>query len=686
MIARAASAQALIHREKIVNAPRAKKSVFRIRLFGDFRVVDSRNGTDATPRSRKGRALVAFLALMDGRSASRDRLVGVLWSDRGEEQARASLRQSLAEFRTSPIGKCVAIGRRDVTLTPGAVVTDVEELMSACGLDDLVAVGELLDAVESEPLSGLDGLDPSLDEWLAVERQRIQDRLVKAVLDTVDRANDLAVLPARRALLGQLQRIDAANEDIARRGMMLDHQAGDIAAVHRRYRQLDAGMHRAIDVGASPETQRLFRQYTTVAPVTPTVEIAIVPTAVPASTHRRIEPPILVVPPFTTIGESADGALLARICHDDLQVALGSLRDLRVLAVADPRSEGLAAACGASIASYLLDGSVRADGPGWRINLRLTALDNGLQVWSRQLLLRQTELGPAIDDLVHRIAAAMLPVVERDLSRVLDVADQGDPAAYPLYFAARARLLSATSLQDVRAAAHLLERCIEADPAMTNAYLHLARLYNTDFMQMLAGHDHAPLRGRAFDLSTRAVALDPDNWHVHARLGWCYLRRDDVAQARQRFDAAADLTPHYADGLDEIGFGLVHLGDLEEAHRLIARAFELNPFPPDEYFSDLAVLLALAGDHKAAEEQFEIGRNGSIHYLAVRAANLALLGRDGEARAAADDIRRRFRPLWQGTIDPCDADIVAGMLLFLPLQRAQDRALFKEGLTRAGLA
>src|SRR3546814_6720733 len=42
-------------------------------------------------------------------------------------------------------------------------------------------------------------------------------------------------------------------------------------------------------------------------------------------------------------------------------------------------------------------------------------------------------------------------------------------------------------------------------PSIVNAHLHLARIYNTDFMLRLAGHDPAPLRARAFELSLRAA-------------------------------------------------------------------------------------------------------------------------------------------------------------------------------------
>jgi Tfp pilus assembly protein PilF/TolB-like protein len=467
--------------------------------------------------------------------------------------------------------------------------------------------------------------------------------------------------------------------------MRLDQQAGDHAALHRRFRQLEAGLKRDLDAPVSADTQRLFCQLTTVGPVgieqvgdkrqrqSPGIQ-----------PQRRVEPPILVISPFGLIGDARDGALLAHICHDDLQTALGGLRDLRVLSIQDPSTDRLKAASASSIASYALEGAVRADGDGWRINLRLTGIDSGLLVWTRQLVVGQTDLLPAIDDLVARIAGAILPVVERDVGRILESADQDGPAAYPLYFAARARLLSATSLADVREAAALLEESIEHDPNLTNAYLHLARLYNTDFMQLMAGHDPAPLRARAFELCARAVALEPGNGNVHSRLGWCYLRRGDARQAEQKFTTALELTPFHADGLNEIGFGLSHLGALDQARTLIARAFEYNPFPPDEYFSDLAVLLAMAGEHDAAEAQFEISRNPSIHYLAVRAANLAMLGREKMARTVADELRKDFAPIWQKREAASDGDIVAVMMQFLPLQGDSERGLFLEGLNKAG--
>jgi DNA-binding SARP family transcriptional activator len=49
--------------------------------------------------AKKNRALLAVLALSPGMTATRERLAGLLWGDRPDEQARSSLRQSLAALR-----------------------------------------------------------------------------------------------------------------------------------------------------------------------------------------------------------------------------------------------------------------------------------------------------------------------------------------------------------------------------------------------------------------------------------------------------------------------------------------------------------------------------------------------------------------------------------------------------------
>src|SRR5215510_10986248 len=70
----------------------------KLRLFGGFELQSGR-GPVGAPVGRKVRALLACLALSPGLIWPREKLMALLWSDRAEEQARASLRQALTELR-----------------------------------------------------------------------------------------------------------------------------------------------------------------------------------------------------------------------------------------------------------------------------------------------------------------------------------------------------------------------------------------------------------------------------------------------------------------------------------------------------------------------------------------------------------------------------------------------------------
>ena len=65
----------------------------RIETFGHFAV---RYGDrEVALNGRKARALLGYLALAEAYQETRERLVGLLWSETEEAKARASLRQTL---------------------------------------------------------------------------------------------------------------------------------------------------------------------------------------------------------------------------------------------------------------------------------------------------------------------------------------------------------------------------------------------------------------------------------------------------------------------------------------------------------------------------------------------------------------------------------------------------------------
>jgi DNA-binding SARP family transcriptional activator/TolB-like protein len=74
----------------------------RVRLLGRFAVaIDGEPLTPLRISSRKGRALLAFLAMHPEHSASREELATLLWGDRPDQQARLSLRQCILSLRAA---------------------------------------------------------------------------------------------------------------------------------------------------------------------------------------------------------------------------------------------------------------------------------------------------------------------------------------------------------------------------------------------------------------------------------------------------------------------------------------------------------------------------------------------------------------------------------------------------------
>lgn len=57
------------------------------------------DGKEMASLPKKARALLAYLILRRGVPVPRETILGLLWSERGDDQARASLRQALSLIR-----------------------------------------------------------------------------------------------------------------------------------------------------------------------------------------------------------------------------------------------------------------------------------------------------------------------------------------------------------------------------------------------------------------------------------------------------------------------------------------------------------------------------------------------------------------------------------------------------------
>jgi tetratricopeptide (TPR) repeat protein len=176
-----------------------------VRCWGDFAIEDGATGADLRPRGRKARALLAYLVLHPGKAVSREKLTGLLWGDRAEEQARGSLRQTLFELRDlANGGGLLLVERETVALVPDMVATDIDAMRALLDAEDFPALLATLPDGDELLFANLDGLDPGFDEWLQVERTRQRDVLVALVADASAGALAIGQARAARALHARL--------------------------------------------------------------------------------------------------------------------------------------------------------------------------------------------------------------------------------------------------------------------------------------------------------------------------------------------------------------------------------------------------------------------------------------------------------------------------------------------------
>ncbi len=100
----------------------APKSIpdLKLRHSGVFAARDE-SGAEIAGLSRRSQALLAYLSLQTGMRVERGYLADLLWSDRGEDQARASLRQELSLLRRALADGVIGSNRQHVWLDPSSV-------------------------------------------------------------------------------------------------------------------------------------------------------------------------------------------------------------------------------------------------------------------------------------------------------------------------------------------------------------------------------------------------------------------------------------------------------------------------------------------------------------------------------------------------------------------------------------
>ncbi len=542
---------------------------YRLQLLGPF-TLTSPSGAEVPVAGKKQQALVAMAALAGGAPVPRSRLTAVLWGDRGEAQARNSLRQALTMLR-----KCFdGHGPFPFRITEETLAIDPESL--TVDADTLSGRGDAAQPVRGEFLEGIEIPGQPAADWLRAERQRVAglvaDRLAGR-LAAADAAGDAqGAVAASRALL----EVDPLNETAHRALMRALAASGDRSRALKQFETCRDLLRDELGVEPEAATLRLLEEIRAgaggAAPAAPESR-----GAAPAPGTA----PTIAVLPFDNLSADPEQEYFSDGITDDIITELGRFRNLNVIARTSafhfkgraPLAAEIAETLGADFA---VQGSIRKAGNRMRISVQLAETATGRQLWAEHFDRDLADIFAVQDEITGTVAGLVYGRLDMaGQQRALRLAPE-KLGAYDLCLRAKALIWKFKPRENLEARA-LAQRAIALDPQCALAHAQIATTYHLEWLAFWGTERDRALE-RSYVHAKRAVELDRDDSLARWRLGEVLHYRGEFAESRSQFEAALRLNPNDAESLCMYGYFLSCLAEHEPAMAQFEKATRLDPF------------------------------------------------------------------------------------------------------------
>jgi TolB-like protein len=602
----------------------------RLFLLGDFRLEIA--GVVADVATKKNRALLTILAASPNGRATRERLCGLLWADRSDEQARSSLRQALTGLRRElgAAGSTVLRTSDDqVALALDHLDVDLIRFRQLCREGAPGSLRAAATLFRGALLADTALREADFGDWLAEERRRLSDLAVTLFDRLAAAETGAAAIAAARQLLS----LDPLRESSHRSLMTALARAGETALALQQYDVCVQLLKTEFGVGPDAETLRLKSDIASRQLAGESAPPVVVRAGFNAETARP-ERARLAVLPFANLSEDREQQYFADGLTEDLITALAQQPGYFVIARDSAFSfkgtTGDAAAIAAKLGvRHIVGGNVRRAGSRVRVNAHLIDTHSGAHLWSHRYDHELTDIFATQDDIVASIVEALTG----------RIADPGGRARYrpsnleALDLVMRGRALWRIDEASAIASLSLFERAIALDPNYSEAYFWLAQGQCMSWLHY--GLPLEPSRRNSMINATKAVSLAPHDAASHSVLGQVLMYERQLGRAEEEYSAALKINPNETDALINMSDLRVMQGRGKEAVVYGERALQADPQPMGYVYHVLGQAQFAAWDYEKAvrtlkhEEAF---RAGSRRFLA---ATLAVLGRLNEARQEA---------------------------------------------------
>ncbi len=230
-----------------------------VRLLGGLEVA-AENGLPLTLATRKAALVFAMLARNPGIAVPRARLASLLWHNRGEDQARGSLRQALFAIRRAiEEAESASLVTTHETVMLKAQDMTVDAVM-ADGLAqslDIEEIAELRSLYQGPLLDGWEIDEPEFLLWLRAERAKLEGAVLEALKKLLAWERDAGSLDAALATAEKICAIDPLSEETYRTAIRIHIERGERSAALKLFDRLETCLREELSAVPEPETMAL---------------------------------------------------------------------------------------------------------------------------------------------------------------------------------------------------------------------------------------------------------------------------------------------------------------------------------------------------------------------------------------------------------------------------------------------
>jgi len=653
------------------------------------------NGRPVELRTQKAIAVLGYLALIETKQESRERLVGLFWSRSDEEKARASLRQAVRELHTAfeKVGYGGFVAKRlSIHLDAAELDVDVEHVVRFAETGSVHPLLLNTRRLDERVLEGMDDLDPSFRVWILAKRQTIRDRLMRN-LDAGLVSNNLAI-GVKSEIAAAIVNLDPTHEEACCHLMHTHAEQGDTAGALRIYNELWGLLERDYGMEPSPTTQALVAdiklgvferppgpngfQSPSGSPDAPSGERAGITVRKNPVVPTKMR---LILKPFGMHGIDGDRVHLVQGFALHLAACLVRFREWTVIDRPNPAAP---VQLSDSVPQYCIE--CTAYQAGIEINMVMVLRDEvtGAYVWSESFRLSLDNWFEAQQRIIRRIASALN--VQLSAERLIRLTGEPD-VSLEIYD----RWLRGQSLhfkydaESWQRAVTIFREAIRENPEFSPSYSSLVQMNNSEHL-VHPGILPDPDKARTtLELAKTAVRLDPVDSRAHLCCGWSYVWASREAEAAPHMELACELNDNDPWTLLSVAHYYALCGSIEQARRLSEQSLALSPAPPDLGWAYHGTIRFVCGDYAGAIEAIDRA-HGAIHILpAWRAAALFHLGQPAMAREEAQRFFNGIRSFWVGSSAPTDEAVTRWALRAHPISIRSRWETLRDGLGGAGL-